>query len=236
MSEPEHTPTPSDVEPLAGEGLAGVEPEKAVRKFAFGWNPFDWARWLYDWVLHWADTRYGTWALFLMSMAEASFFPIPPDVLLIALCLGERRKWLRFAAACTVASVLGGLACYAVGWGMWAAVDELFFAYVPGFTEKEFETVSALYDQWNFWIVFIASFTPLPYKVMTVTAGAAGINLVMFAIAITVGRSARFFLVGALLYLFGEPIKRFIDRWFNLLTIIFAVLLAGGFLALRYLH
>ncbi|HRZ82116.1 MAG TPA: DedA family protein, partial [Candidatus Hydrogenedentes bacterium] len=101
---------------------------------------------LYDWVLHWADTPYGMTALVLIAFAESSFFPIPPDVLLIALCLGRREKWARFASACAVASVAGGIAGYAIGWGVWQAVDQFFFAYVPGFSEQAFERVSQLYD------------------------------------------------------------------------------------------
>ena len=98
---------------------------------------------LYDWVLHWAQTPYGMPALFLLAFAESSFFPIPPDVLLIALCLGMRQKWFRYALVCSVASVLGGWFGYLIGWGAWSAVDQLFFAYVPGFTEEVFANVQA---------------------------------------------------------------------------------------------
>ncbi|GMU91509.1 MAG: DedA family protein [Candidatus Hydrogenedentota bacterium] len=189
---------------------------------------------LYDWVLSWADTPYGGAALFVLAFAESSFFPVPPDVLLIALCLGNREKWFRFAMLCTVASLLGGLVGYAIGWGLWHLVDQLFFSYVPGFTEAQFERVRGLYEQWNFWIVFIAAFTPIPYKVITVSAGVFGINVVMFAIASCVGRAARFFIVSYLLHRYGEPIHGFIEKRFNLLTVAFVVLLLGGFVILRY--
>jgi membrane protein YqaA with SNARE-associated domain len=193
-----------------------------------------WVRRLYDWVLHWADTPYALAALAVLAFAESSFFPIPPDVLLVAMCLGERRRWLTFAAVCGVASVLGGMAGYAIGWGFWSAVDQFFFNYVPGFTEEKFELVRGLYETWNFWIVFVAAFTPIPFKVITVTAGVFGINFPMFVIASAVGRSARFFLVALLLYYFGEPVREFIDKRFNMVTIVFTILLIGGFVLLRY--
>ena len=193
-----------------------------------------WLRRLYDWVLSWADSPYGAWALAVLAFAESSFFPIPPDVLLIALCLGDRMKWLYFAGICTLASVVGGVAGYGIGWGVWAAVDQFFFGYVPGFSHEAFETVRALYEQYNFWIVFLAAFTPIPYKVITITAGVFGVHFPLFLIASVVGRSARFFLVAGLLFWFGEPVRDFIDRRFNLVTVVFAVLLIGGFLALIY--
>ena len=192
-----------------------------------------WIRRLYDWVLGWAESPYGAAALAVLAFAESSFFPIPPDVLLIALCLGNRGKWAKFALICSAASFVGGLAGYGIGWGLWAVVDEWFFTYVPGFTHEAFDHVSGLYDQWSFWIVFVAAFTPIPYKVITITAGVCSINLPMFIVASVVGRSARFFLVGFLLYHFGEPIKDFIDKRFNLLTIVFALLLIGGFVVLK---
>ena len=194
-----------------------------------------WIRSLYDWTLSWADSPYGLLALAAMAFAESSFFPIPPDVLLIALCLGSRKQWMKFALVCSAASLVGGIAGYGIGWGVWAMVDQFFFDYVPGFTPETFEQVSTLYDKYNFWIVFVAAFTPIPYKVITITAGVCGINFPMFLIASTVGRSARFFLVSFLLYHFGEPIKDFIDKRFNLLTVVAALVLLGGFGVLKLL-
>ncbi|MCC6143235.1 MAG: DedA family protein [Candidatus Hydrogenedentes bacterium] len=198
--------------------------------------PFKHIRRLYDWVLSWANTPYGTAALVVLSFAEASFFPVPPDVLLIALCVGNRSKSLYFAGVCALASVVGGIAGYLIGWGAWEAVDQLFFNYVPGFTEAQFHNVQAYYDKYNFWIVFIAAFTPIPYQVITITAGVFGVNFVMFMIASVIGRSARFFLVAGLLYIYGEKIRDFIDTRFNALSVIFTLLLVGGFIALKYLH
>ncbi len=192
-----------------------------------------WLRWLYDWVLSWAETPYGALALFVLAFAESSFFPIPPDVLLIALCVGQRKKALWFAGVCAVGSLFGGMAGYLIGWGMWGAVDQYFFAYVPGFTEEVFNAVSARYEEYGFAIVFTAAFTPIPYKVITIAAGVCTINFPLFMFASVVGRSARFFLVAGLMFFFGEKIKGFIDRWFNYLTILFAILLVGGFAALK---
>lgn len=188
---------------------------------------------MYDWVLSWADTPYGAPALFLIAFAESSFFLIPPDVLLIALCLGRRERAFRFAAICTAGSVVGGLVGYGLGWGLWSVVDEFFFTYVPGFSEKTFAQVQDIYRRWDFWFVFVAAFTPVPYKVITVTAGVFGLDLIMFTIATIIGRSARFFAVAALLYAFGQPIGDFIDKRFNLLTIVFTILLLGGFFLIR---
>ncbi len=190
---------------------------------------------MYDWVLSWAETPYGVWALAALSFAESSFFPIPPDVLLIALVLGARTKWFRLALFCSVASVLGGLAGYLIGWGVWSQVNTFFFHYVPGFTEAKFAKVAALYDEWNFWVVFTAGFTPIPYKVITLSAGVAEINLAIFVVASAISRSARFFLVAWLLHRYGAPIKDFIDRRFNLLATVFTVLLVGGFVVLKKL-
>jgi membrane protein YqaA with SNARE-associated domain len=197
---------------------------------------------LYDWVLHWAETPYGPIALFLLSFAEASFFPIPPDPLLIALILGARSKAFKFAANCAIASVFGAILGFAIGYFAWwtpagefTFLAKFFFSNIPGFTEDRFFLVKGLYDQWNFWIVFTAGFTPLPYKVFTVSGGAFGINFFMFLLASLISRSARFFLVAGLIWKYGEQIKGFIDKYFNSLAIAFTVLLIGGFLLIKYL-
>lgn len=189
---------------------------------------------LYDWVLKWADTPYGAPALAVLAFVESSFFPIPPDVLLIALTLGNRSKWVKFALICAVGSVVGGIVGYGIGWGIWQSVEQFFFDYVPGFSLEKFESVQGLYERFNFWIVFVAAFTPIPYKVITITAGVFGINFPMFVIATVVGRSARFFLVGYLLHRFGEPIQTVIDKYFNLLTLVAGALLVGGFMLIEF--
>ena len=191
---------------------------------------------MYDWVLSFAHHRHSTGALALLSFAESSFFPIPPDVLLMPLCLGNRRKAFWFATVCTVASVVGGIAGYAIGWGLWHLLENFFYTYIPGFTPQQFQKVGGLYEKYNFWVVFIAAFTPIPYKVITIAAGVFAINVPMFIIASAVGRGLRFFLVAGLMWQFGPPIVRFIDKYFNLLSIVFTLLLIGGFVAIKLMH
>jgi membrane protein YqaA with SNARE-associated domain len=209
-----------------------------ARAFLFGTILEDysmkWVRSLYDWVIAWAKTPYGAIALFLLAFAEASFFPIPPDVLLIALCVGHRERSFWFATICVTGSVLGGAAGYLIGWGLWSGVDQYFFTYVPGFTEDVFQNVQSYYEKYNFWIVFVAAFTPIPYKVITIAAGVFGINFFMFMIASIIGRAGRMFLVAALLYHYGEPIQKFIDKYFNILSIIVVAGIIGGFVVIKY--
>lgn len=197
---------------------------------------------LYDWVLSWAESPYGGVALFLLAFAESSFFPIPPDALLIALVLGAQAKAFKFAANCTIASVLGAILGYAIGYFIWWNSDSqfsslalFFFNNIPGFTEPLFFKVQKMYEEWNFWIVFTAGFTPIPYKVFTVSGGAFQVNFVMFIIASIISRGARFFLVAFLIWKFGPSIKEFIDKYFNTLAIGFTVLLIGGFVLIKYL-
>lgn len=197
---------------------------------------------LYDWVLKWAETPYGPIALFILAFAEASFFPVPPDALLIALALGSRLKSLRFALNCAVASVLGAILGYGIGhFAWWTGAGEFsglaifFFNHIPGFSEQLFYRIQEQYNQWNFWIIFTAGFTPIPYKVFTITAGAFNINFFMFIVASIVSRSARFFLVAGLIRLYGDPIREFIDKYFNLLAILFTILIIGGFVVIKYL-
>ena len=195
---------------------------------------------MYDWVLSWAQTKYGLSALVVLSFMESSFFPIPPDPLLIALILGLREKAFKFALYCTIASVTGALFGYSIGHFLWwtptgefSPIANFFFYNIPGFTIPLFKEVQTMYETYDFWIVFTAAFTPIPYKVITISSGAFNINLIMFLIASLVGRGARFFLVTLLLWKFGESIKLFIDKYFNLLSIVFTVLLIGGFLIIK---
>ncbi len=190
---------------------------------------------LYDWTLHWADTPYGPLALFLLALAESSFFPIPVDPLLIALCLGAVKKSWRFALTTSVASVTGGMIGYLIGFGIWEAVDSFFFKYVPGFSESLFERVMANFNKYGFWYVFAAGFTPIPYKVFTIASGVFKLNFVLFVIASTISRSLRFFAIAALFRKFGPGIKSFIDKYFNLLALLFFILLFGGFLVIKFI-
>ncbi len=194
-----------------------------------------WVRRLYDWVLHWAETPFGPAALGILAFAEASFFPIPPDPLLMALCLGAARRSLRFAALSTAASVAGGVLGYALGAWAWHFLGGWFFAYVPGVTPDAFEGVRELYSRYDFWAVFLAGLTPIPYKVFTLSSGVFAINFPVFLLASVMSRGLRFFLVAGLIYRFGTPVSRFIDRYFNLLTWVFGLLVILGFLVVKVL-
>ena len=188
---------------------------------------------LYNWVLHWAETPYGTWALFILAFAESSFFPIPPDVLLIALAVGAPKKSLKYALVCSIGSVLGGCLGYLIGWQFMVGIGNRIIEFY-GLTPKV-AYIEALYQQYDAWAVAIAGFTPIPYKVFTIAAGAFKINFLVFVLASVVSRSARFFLVGGLIYIFGPKIQAFIDRYFNILATVFVVLLIVGFIAIKYL-
>jgi membrane protein YqaA with SNARE-associated domain len=206
---------------------------------------------LYDWILYWAKTPYGLPALMLLSFMESSFFPVPPDVLLIALVMGGLSRWWRFALWCTVASVVGGIAGYFIGvfaWetvGLWIVENIAHVQLVdvhgradialPSYIVNMFgsslggEYLFQVYDKWNAWIVFIFGLTPLPYKLVTITAGVARINMPVFILASIAARAIRFFAVAWMLKKWGKSAKKFIDRYFNLLCIAFVVLLMGGF-------
>ncbi|MBN1384279.1 MAG: DedA family protein [Elusimicrobia bacterium] len=186
---------------------------------------------LYDWVLSWAESKHSNWALFLLAFAESSFFPVPPDVLLIALAIGKPAKSFFYAGICTIGSVMGGILGYFIGYGIWEIVKDFFFNYV--FSEQIFIKVQTLYQQNAFLAVFTAGFTPIPYKVFTIAGGVCQIGLAILIIASAFSRGARFFIVAGLLWKLGGPAKKFIDKYFNLLTILFIVLLIGGFFILK---
>ena len=185
-------------------------------------------------MLSWGNSRWGALALFLFALAESSFFLIPPDVLLIALCLGVTTRSFRYGAICLSGSIVGAMIGYAIGFFCWqntageyTALANWFFAHV--FSLESFLSVGELYDKYNFWIVFTAGFTPLPYKIFTITGGLFHINFAMFIFASIISRGLRFMLIAALIWKFGAPIKSFIDKYFNLLAIAFTVLLIGSF-------
>lgn len=188
---------------------------------------------LYDWVLSWADTRFGVPALAAVSFLESSFFPVPPDPLLMALSLGKPERSFWYAAVCSLASVAGGILGYFIGWGIWELVSGYFFTYV--FSQEAFLYVSNKYEQNAFIAILGAAFTPIPYKVFTIAAGVFKIHLLVLIAASVIGRSARFFLEAGLIFFYGAKIKSFIDRYFNLLVTLFFVLLVAGFLIIKYL-
>ena len=191
---------------------------------------------VYDWTLSLAERKSAGGWLAALSFAEASFFPIPPDVLLIPLCLGALRKALKFALICSVASILGGAAGYAIGAFGWEVLKSFFFTYVPGFTPEKFRDIGTSYKEWGWPLVFLAGFSPIPYKVFTIASGVFGLAFPQFLVASAVSRSARFFLVAYLIAKFGEPMKVFIDKHFNKLALAFCLLLLGGFAFLKLLR
>jgi membrane protein YqaA with SNARE-associated domain len=188
---------------------------------------------LYDWVLHWAETPYSTWALFFLSLAEASFFPIPPDVLLIALAVAKPAKAFRYAWVCALGSLVGGCIGYAIGYGFMTGIGQRIVE-LYGFADKV-DYIGDLYRRYNAWAVGIAGFTPIPYKVFTIAAGMFRIDFAVFVLASLVSRSARFFLVAGLIYKFGPGIQRVIDRYFDLMAVTFVVLLVLGFVGIKYI-
>jgi len=186
---------------------------------------------LYHWVLHWAETPYGPAALFVLALAESSFFPIPPDVLLIALAISIPLRAFRYAAICSIGSVAGGVLGYLIGAQLMEAVGRPILEFYN--VTDQYKELQSLYQAHGAWAVGIAGFTPIPYKVFTISAGAFTISFPVFVLASVVGRSARFFLVAALIYKFGEPVREFIERYFNLLALLFAALLVGGFIIVK---
>ncbi|HJL17276.1 MAG TPA: YqaA family protein [Sandaracinaceae bacterium LLY-WYZ-13_1] len=222
--------------------------EQAVAERA----PIPWYRWptdrlrrLYDWTLHWADTKYAVPALGILAFVEASFFPIPPDVLLMAMALGKPKKAFWFAGICTAGSVLGAILGWYIGVGLWHALGVFaecpefgggawLFRYVPGFSCEKFATVQGLYEENALLYLFAAAFTPIPFKVFTIAAGVFRIALPTLLAASAVGRAGRFFLVAGLIHFFGPKVRVFIERRFELLTLVFTALLLGGFLLVKY--
>lgn len=180
-----------------------------------------------------AGHRRAVWALGGISFVESSVFPIPPDALLIPMVLAERRRAWFYALVCTLASVLGGLAGYAIGVFLFEAVGAPildFYGYMAKFTEFQ-----QLYNEWGAWIVFGAGLTPFPYKVITIASGVTHLDMATFMIASVLARGLRFYLVAALLWWFGPPIRTFLERNLGLVTVVFFVLLLGGFVAAKLL-
>ncbi len=190
---------------------------------------FDLLHDLVDWVLAWADSPFGGLALFAISAAESIIFPVPPDPLLIALGVGKPSFALVFAAVCLLGSLVGASIGYVIGmWGGRPVVDRLFSQQKIAFVEQK-------YQRYDVWAILIAALTPIPYKVFTVTAGMFRLHFGRFMLASLVGRGARFFAVGLLIALFGEPIAAFIDEYLDVLFIVFLVLLIGGFFVIKLL-
>jgi len=188
---------------------------------------------MYDWTLRLAAHRQATWALAGVSFIESSLFPIPPDVMLIPMCIANRKKSLWYATVCTISSVLGGLLGYAIGYFLYDSLGrEIIELY--GMADK-FVELQARYAEWGGWIIFAKGLTPFPYKIITILSGVLHLSLPVFIVASIFARAIRFYLVAGLLWKFGEPVKAFIEKHLTGLTFIFLLLLIGGFVAIKYI-
>lgn len=190
---------------------------------------------LYHWVISWAESPYGSPALFVIAFLESSFFPIPPDVLQIALSVGRPKRSYWYASVAVVGSVLGGVLGWYIGHALWQSLAGFFFEYVPGFTQANFDLVQRRYDEHAFWAIFGAAFTPIPYKVFTIASGAFEVALSTLVLASLLGRSGRFFLVATGIYFLGPQVKTLIERYFGLVTFALLALAIGGFAAIKLL-
>ena len=202
---------------MAGENVAGANAGVMKR--------------LYDRCMSMISGRYGVPVLFVIAFVESSFFPIPPDVFLIAMCIAAPTRAFRYAAVCAAGSVAGGAFGYGLGLWFMDSVGQQIIAWYG--LEDKYHTVQDYYRAYDVWAVAAAGFTPLPYKLFTITAGAFKLNFPTFVLVSLVSRSARFFLVAAFIWKFGEPVQRYIDKYFNILSIVFMVLLIGGFVLIK---
>lgn len=192
-----------------------------------------WLRALYDWTMDKAAHPKAVWWLAFFSFIESSFFPIPPHPLLGLMCLAEPKKALKFAAVCTIASVAGGLFGYAIGYFLYEAIGAWIIG-VLGLTDT-FPVAACYIREQGALAVFFAAGTPVPFKLMTITAGFIEMNLITFTLAAIAGRALIFMIVGVLFQLFGAPIKAIIDKYLGWVTTLFVVLVVGGFIAFTQL-
>lgn len=187
---------------------------------------------LYDWTLRLAHHRHALRSLALVSFAESSFFPVPPDVMLVPMILARRDKAFLIAGVCTLASVIGGILGYAIGYFLYDTLGQ-WLIQLYGMGDK-IEQFRAWYQQWGAAIILIKGLTPIPFKLVTIASGLAAFNFPLFILSAAVTRAARFFLVAALLKRFGEPVQAFIEKRLNLLAWGFLALIVAGFVAIAY--
>ena len=182
---------------------------------------------LYHWTLSLAESPRATWALGGVAFAESSFFPIPPDVILVPMSLANPKRAWFYAGLCTVCSVLGGILGYAIGWLLWDTVGQ-WLINLYGYATK-METVKAAYAEWGWAVILVKGLTPIPYKLVTIVSGVLEYNFLLFVLLSMITRGARFFLLAGLLSKFGGPIKNMLEKHFALFMILIAVFVVGGF-------
>jgi len=205
-------------------------PASAMERARATRNPL---RKLYFWTLHWAATPYAVPALAALSFAESSFFPVPPDVLLIAICFSQPKRWARFALWCSIASVVGGMVGYALGWGLWDTVGKPIVDFYHG--QELMDRIHVWYDTYGFWGILAAAITPIPYKVFTIASGWFHFDFAQFVLASAIGRPFRFFLVAGLIGFFGEKVRPFLEEKLELALLALLVVAIAGFAAIHYL-
>ena len=189
---------------------------------------------MYDWMIKKAASREAVPALAAVSFIESSVFPLPPDLMLIPMCLAEREKAFRFAFICTVASVIGGLLGYAIGYFFYATIGTWILNLYGG-ADGWYEKMKALFDQYGALIILVKGLTPFPFKVLTILSGMLKFSLPLFFITSVVARGGRFFLVAGLIYVYGETIRGFLEKHLDTVLLVFFALIVGGFVALKFL-
>jgi membrane protein YqaA with SNARE-associated domain len=192
-----------------------------------------WIRGMYDWTMRWADSPQSLLALFLIAIVESSVFPIPPDVLLIAIVAANTHRWLSAALLCSAGSVIGAMVGYWIGKVAMPTIGQPIIDFYHA--QEAWNKVDWWYDEYGVWFLLLAAFTPIPFKVATIAAGATGMAFWPFVIVSMIGRSARFFLVALILRIYGAPVRAMIEKHFDKFSLVFLVLLIGGFLAIRLL-
>lgn len=175
---------------------------------------------LYQWTLELAEHPHAFVVLFFLSMTEAIFFPIPPDIMLLAMAVSMPHKALLIAGVCTSGSIIGAIIGYGLGIGIWPNIESFFFSYIPGFSEENFQAMASAFADGAFATIFVAGFSPLPFKIFTVTAGAMAVPFLSFLLGTIASRSLRYFILGGLIYWKGPQVKVWIDKYFNTLTIV----------------
>ncbi len=188
---------------------------------------------LYDWTMSLAAGRHAPTALAAVSFAESSFFPIPPDVMLIPMVIARRARAWFYAALATVSSVIGGMFGYAIGYFLFEAIGQPILNFYG--KSEDFAGFTQMFNEFGVWILIIKGMTPIPYKILTIAAGVSHMDLIAFVLASIVARAMRFFIVAGLLYFFGEPIRKFVEERLTLMLTLFVVLLVGGFVAVKFL-